>query len=92
MRHLGDIVKKEDSSFELSASDLVGYLNCRHLSALERAVAEGAVKKPYVWDPLLKILWERGSIKNNCRHASSASPASRQSGSNWGGYRLRPLA
>jgi predicted RecB family nuclease len=55
MRIQGDI-------FELSATDLVGYLNCRHLSALERAVAEGSLKKPHVWDPLLKILWERGSI------------------------------
>jgi len=55
-------MRKEGNSFQLSASDLVGYLNCRHLSALERAVAEGVVKRPYVWDPLLKILWERGSI------------------------------
>src|ERR1700674_2771909 len=55
-------MRKEGDSFELSATDLVGYLNCRHLSALERAVAEGALKKPYVVDPLVKILWERGSI------------------------------
>jgi len=55
-------MRKEGNSFELSATDLVGYLNCRHLSALERAVAEGSLKKPYVSDPLLKILWERGSI------------------------------
>ena len=58
----------------MSASDLVGYLNCRHLSALERAVAEGAVKKPYVSDPLLKILWERGSIheQNYIEHLTKA--------------------
>ena len=55
-------MRKEGRTFDLSASDLVGYLNCRHLSALERAVAEGALKRPYVRDPLLKILWERGSI------------------------------
>jgi type III restriction enzyme len=67
-------VRKEGSSFELSASDLVGYLNCRHLSALERAVAEGAAKRPYVWDPLLKILWERGSIheQNYVEHLTKA--------------------
>jgi predicted RecB family nuclease len=67
-------VKKESSSFELSATDLVGYLNCHHLSALERAVAEGAVKKPHVWDPLLKILWERGSIheQNYVEHLTKA--------------------
>ncbi len=46
---------------ELSATDLVGYLHCRHLSGLDRAVAEGALPKPKVWDPLLQILWERGS-------------------------------
>jgi uncharacterized protein len=55
-------MKREDGSFELSASDLVGYLNCRHLSALERAVAEGGVTKPRLWDPLLEILWERGLV------------------------------
>jgi predicted RecB family nuclease len=56
-------MRKEGDSFELSATDLVGYLNCRHPSALDRGVAEGNLKKPYVWDPLLKILWERGSIQ-----------------------------
>ena len=55
-------MKKTGTSFELSATDLVGYLNCRHLSGLDRAVAEGALAKPKVWDPLLQILWERGSI------------------------------
>jgi hypothetical protein len=37
-------MRKKDDSFELSATDLVGYLNCRHLSDLERAVAEGVLK------------------------------------------------
>ena len=46
-------MKKTGDSFELSASDLVGYLNCHHLAALDRAVAEGALRRPYVWDPLL---------------------------------------
>jgi hypothetical protein len=55
------LMKKTGDSFELSATDLVGYLHCRHLSGLDRAVAEGALAKPKVWDPLLKILWERGS-------------------------------
>jgi predicted RecB family nuclease len=55
MRKMGD-------SFELNASDLIGYLNCRHLAALDRAVAEGALQKPAFWDPLLDALRERGSI------------------------------
>jgi predicted RecB family nuclease len=74
LRYRGDIMRKDGDSFELSATDLVSYLNCRHLSALERAVAEGNLKKPYVWDPLLKILWERGSIheQNYVEHLTKA--------------------
>lgn len=54
-------MKRMGDSFELSATDLVGYLNCRHLAALDRAVAEGALPKPKVWDTLLQILAERGA-------------------------------
>lgn len=54
-------MKKVGSSFELSATDLVGYLNCHHLAGLDRAVTEGALPKPRVWDPLLQILAERGA-------------------------------
>ncbi len=54
-------MKKIGQKFELSATDLVGYLNCRHLTVLDRSVAEGALQKPEVWDPLLKVLAERGS-------------------------------
>lgn len=54
-------MKKLAETFQLTASDLVGHLNCRHLTALERAVAEGVIAKPKVWDPLLKILSERGA-------------------------------
>lgn len=55
-------MEKIGGSFRLSASDLVGYLNCHHLTALDRAVAEGERAKPKIWDPLLEILRERGSI------------------------------
>ena len=54
-------MKKVGSSFELSATDLVGYLHCHHLTSLDRAVAEGALAKPKIWDPLLEILAERGA-------------------------------
>jgi uncharacterized protein len=54
-------MKKMGDSFELSATDLVAYLNCHHLAGLDRAVAEGALQKPKVWDPLLQILLERGA-------------------------------
>ena len=54
-------MKKVGSTFEFSATDLVGHLNCHHLTALDRAVADGALSKPKVWDPLLQILSERGA-------------------------------
>lgn len=58
-------------------TDLVGYLNCGHLSALDRAVAEGTLAKPKVWDPLLEILSERGSIheQNYVEHLTKAGLA-----------------
>jgi predicted RecB family nuclease len=67
-------MRKQGAFFELSATDLVDYLKCRHLSALERAVAEDNLKKPHPWDPLLKILWERGSIheQNYVEHLTTA--------------------
>lgn len=43
-----------------SASDLAGYLNCHHLTELEKAVARGQVKRPAFWDPALEALWARG--------------------------------
>jgi uncharacterized protein len=55
-------MKRAGAQFDLSATDLVGYLNCHHLTALDRALAEGALAKPKVWDPLLEILSERGAI------------------------------
>jgi len=55
-------MKKIGTSLEFSATDLVGYLNCHHLTTLDRAVAEGALAKPKVWDPLLQILSERGVV------------------------------
>ena len=53
-------MKRVEGSFELTATDLVGYLNCHHLSELERAVAEEKLAKPKVFDPLLEVLRERG--------------------------------
>src|SRR4051794_24973783 len=46
----------------LSASDLTGHLNCRHLSALDLEVARGTRAKPKVWDPVLELLAERGAL------------------------------
>jgi predicted RecB family nuclease len=46
--------------FRLSASDLVGHLDCHHLTALNAAVARGFLTIPKVWDPVLQTLVERG--------------------------------
>jgi uncharacterized protein len=52
---------KRGHALQLSASDLVGYLNCHHLTQLDAQVATGALAKPKVWDPSLEVLWERGA-------------------------------
>jgi predicted RecB family nuclease len=67
-------MKRNGKTLELSATDLVGYLNCEHLSNLDRAVADGVLAKPHVWkDPLLEVLWERGTVheQNYVEHLKS---------------------
>ena len=51
-----------DGVVHLSASDLVGHLNCRYLTSLDLAVAKGERDKPSVWDPVLEVLAERGAL------------------------------
>ena len=51
----------EHSKLRLSASDLTGHLNCRHLTMLELALAEGKIAKPSNWNPDLDLLRKRGS-------------------------------
>ena len=51
---------KTGNAIQLSASDLVGHLNCRNLTELDLAVAKGALAKPRVWNPLLDVARERG--------------------------------
>jgi hypothetical protein len=55
MQHVG-------GALHLSASDLIGHLNCRYLTALDLAVANGALAGPNVWDPVLEVLAERGAL------------------------------
>ncbi|MCE2405727.1 MAG: TM0106 family RecB-like putative nuclease [Dehalococcoidia bacterium] len=45
---------------QLSASDLVNHLACRHLTELNAEVAVGARAAPNNWDPMLELLRERG--------------------------------
>ncbi|MBW7990800.1 MAG: TM0106 family RecB-like putative nuclease [Planctomycetes bacterium] len=53
-------MKRLNGTIHLSASDIVGHLNCNHLSALDVQVASGLLAKPDHYDPLLEILRERG--------------------------------
>ncbi len=53
MQRIGDHLR-------FSASDLVGHLDCHHLTALDAAVAQGRLNKPKIWDPVLEALVERG--------------------------------
>jgi hypothetical protein len=48
-----------DGVVHLSASDLVGHLNCHYLTKLDLAVSKGRLHKPSVWDPVLEVLVER---------------------------------
>lgn len=54
-------MNKVGSIIQLSATDLVGHLNCRHLTQLDLAVIAGELSKPKLWDPLLEVLAERGA-------------------------------
>ena len=58
-RHDRWCMRKTAGSLEFTATDLVGFLNCRYLSYLDLAVVQGARSEPFVWDPMLKLLWER---------------------------------
>jgi len=49
-------------TLKLSASHLVGHLNCRYLTGLDLAVANGRLAKPFIWDPVLEVLAERGAL------------------------------
>ena len=44
----------------VSATDLVGFLECGHLSALDLAVARGELEKPHVKDATLDLIRDRG--------------------------------
>jgi predicted RecB family nuclease len=51
-----------EGNVHLSASDLVGHVNCRYLTRLDLAVASGGLQKPSIWDPVLEVLAERGAL------------------------------
>ena len=48
--------------FTYSATDLVGYLECGHLSRLDRAQAAGLIATPFIDDPVLDRIAKRGEL------------------------------
>ncbi len=61
----------------LSASDLVGHLSCRYLTAVDAAVARGELKAPRNWDPNLQVLRQRGAAHEQ-RYVEHLAAAGRQ--------------
>jgi predicted RecB family nuclease len=55
-------MQRVGGALQLSASDLIGHLNCRYVTMLDLAVANGALTRPKVWDPVLEVLAERGAL------------------------------
>jgi predicted RecB family nuclease len=54
------VVQLIDGQPVYSATDLVGYLECEHLTELERAALAGLVDRPHLVDPELDVLRRRG--------------------------------
>src|SRR5262245_13845415 len=49
-------------TLHLTASDLVGHLDCHYLTQLDLAVANGTLAKPKILDPVLELLAKRGAL------------------------------
>ena len=49
-----------DGQLWFSATDLAHHLSCKHLTKLERQVAEGLLKKEHYHDPVIELLRELG--------------------------------
>ena len=60
-----------------SASDLVGFLACEHLTNLERAAAAGLVKRPMREDAELELMMRRG-IAHERRYLQELRDAGKQ--------------
>lgn len=55
-------MNKAGGAIHLTASDLVGHLDCHYVTHLDLAVASGTLAKPKIWDPVLEVLVERGAL------------------------------
>jgi predicted RecB family nuclease len=66
-----------DGQRVFSATDLVGFLACEHLTGLELAAAAGLVKRPARADPELDVLQERG-LAHEQRYLADLEAAGRK--------------
>ena len=51
-----------ENSFTYSATDLVGFLECQHLTSLDRAALSGHLERPERTDPVLDRIAQRGQL------------------------------
>lgn len=51
-----------ENSFTYSATDLVGFLECQHLTGLDRAALSGHLERPERTDPVLDRIAQRGQL------------------------------
>src|SRR5688572_9657638 len=66
-----------DGTPVFSATDLVGYLACQHLTALEAAALRGLVDKPERNDPELDVIRRRG-VQHELRYLADLEAEGRR--------------
>jgi len=58
-------MKKNDTTIQFSASDLVNYLGCKHLTELDRKNVLGLIDPPDWQNPALAFLQQKGEEHEN---------------------------
>ncbi len=53
-------MKKENGQFVFSPTDLAGFINCKHLTQLNKLAAEGVITKPVRKNRVTEMLQQRG--------------------------------
>src|SRR5512142_3374349 len=66
-----------DGQLVFSATDLVGYLACEHLTELEKAAAAGLTQRPMRPDPELDLIQKRG-VEHEQRYLAELESAGRR--------------
>src|SRR5687767_1719990 len=66
-----------DDRLVYSASDLVGFLACEHLTNLERAAAAGLTQRPMREDAELELMMQRG-IEHERKYLDELRAAGKQ--------------